>query len=125
MNGTNNLKWFLRKAQFTKPDGEIRDNNDKIQHDDTYEWTWHGHPDTTAERGVVTEANGKDLFVYIRKARQTVSMKIGGAIHRNERDTKPTPDDDSQDAELLLYGIVSSGWTFLTYNINSIALRAG
>ncbi|MFI5196444.1 MAG: SRPBCC domain-containing protein [Chitinophagales bacterium] len=57
--------WFLRKAEFKMPDGTLRENNDQIQKEDTYEWMWHGYPDTTAEHGVVTEANGKDRFQFI------------------------------------------------------------
>src|SRR6185436_8929921 len=77
----NNIeKWFLRKGEFILPDGTVRENNSHVQVGDTYEWMWHGHPDTTVEHGVVTEADGKDRFAFVfgEAGVVTVSLKDRG-----------------------------------------------
>ncbi len=56
--------WFLRKAVFRDASGNIRDKNTGVEAGDTYEWYWHGYPDSVVEKGKVLYANGKDLFKF-------------------------------------------------------------
>ena len=37
--------WFLRKAEFKSPAGQLRGPYEVVQEGDTYEWRWHGWPD--------------------------------------------------------------------------------
>ena len=38
--------WFLRQAEFVMPNGKIRSGESRVQPGDTYNWLWHGYPDT-------------------------------------------------------------------------------
>src|SRR5688572_15397603 len=58
-------RWFLRKAEFAKPDGKVRDRNSPIEKGDVYEWLWFGYGDDAVERREVVEANGKNLVRFI------------------------------------------------------------
>ena len=62
-------KWFLRKAEFTKPDNSVRDRNSHIQEGDTYEWLWHGWSDDTVEKGTLLEAN-VEIFSNLHSGKQ-------------------------------------------------------
>ena len=112
--------WFLRKAEFKKPDGILIVNNDMIQKGDTYEWLWHGHPDTTAEHGVVTEANGKDRFQFIFGKAGTVTVQLKDMGDCTEmvltQDNIPT----DEQSKMNYHVGCSTGWTFYFANIKSI-----
>ena len=43
-------KWFLRKAEFTRPDGSLRKRNESIEKGDEFLWIWHGYPDDVFEK---------------------------------------------------------------------------
>ena len=68
--------WFLRKAEFTSADGVIKGANELIATGDTYSWMWHGHPDETNERGVITELNGIDRFRFVFGAAGFVTFQL-------------------------------------------------
>src|SRR5687767_7122597 len=57
-------KWFLRMAEFTKPDGSHRGKDYQVQKGDTYKWLWHGYGDESNELGKILEANGKDTLQF-------------------------------------------------------------
>jgi uncharacterized protein YndB with AHSA1/START domain len=117
---TNLESWFLKKAEFTKTDGTVRDNNDHIKKGDIYTWVWHGHPDTSAERGIITEANGTDKlrFVFGEAGIVTVHLK------QLKQDTEvlltqeQIPTDEKGRARYHVD--CSSGWTFYLANIKSV-----
>jgi len=113
--------WFLRKAEFTMPDGMVRADNSPVQKDDTYAWLWHGHPDTTTEYGVVNEANGKDRFQFVfgKAGVVTVSLK---QVENNltemilTQDNIPTDEQSKYDYHVGC----STGWSFYEGNIKSV-----
>ncbi|HZX58314.1 MAG TPA: hypothetical protein VFE54_06300, partial [Mucilaginibacter sp.] len=49
--------WFLRKAEFYTITGRLREPEEFILKEDTYEWYWHGFDDSTVEKGRVLEVN--------------------------------------------------------------------
>lgn len=112
--------WFLRKGEFTAPDGVVRANDAPIQKDDTYEWLWHGHPDTTAEHGVVTEANGKDRFQFVFGKAGVVTIAITPREGITEmiltQDQIPTDEQGRYDYHVGC----STGWAFYMGNIKSV-----
>lgn len=113
--------WFLRKGEFIMPDGQMRPADSTVQKGDTYEWMWHGHPDTTLEHGIVTEANGKDKFQFVfgKAGLVTVTMK---SVEPNVTEMVLTqseiPTDD--DGKRNYHVGCSTGWTFYLANIKSI-----
>ncbi len=112
--------WFLRKAEFKSPEGKIRDGNSAVQVGDTYAWFWHGHPDTAAEYGVVTEANGKDCFAFVMGKAGVVTIQL--TDHGNETEMVLTQSDiPTDEAGKSHYHVgCSSGWAFYHGNIKSI-----
>lgn len=117
---TNLEKWFLRKAEFTKKDSSIRDNNGTVEVGDKYSWLWHGHPDTTTENGTVTEANGKDRFQFVfgNAGIVTVQLKEAGEMTELLLTQHDIPVDE--DSKMNYHVGCSTGWTFYLANIKSV-----
>ena len=112
--------WFLRKAEFRKPDGQLRDLNSPIEVGDTYEWMWHGHPDTTAEHGEVTEANGKDRFTFIFGEAGIVSIQLRDLGTDTEMMLTQSRIPTDEHGKASYHVGCSTGWTFYLANIKSI-----
>jgi len=55
-------KWFLRKAQFTDSEGNLKERNALIAVGDSYHWEWHGSDHV--EKGQILESNGKDTIKF-------------------------------------------------------------
>ncbi len=112
--------WFVRKGEFTKPDGTVRASDSAVQQGDTYEFMWHGHPDTTVEHGVVEEANGKDRFRFVFGAAGVVDVslrEVGNATEMTLTQAQIPTDEKSRHD---YYVGCSTGWTFYLANIKSI-----
>lgn len=113
--------WFLRKAEFTMPDGTVRADTSPVQEGDTYAWLWHGHPDTTTEYGAVTDANGKDKFQFVfgKAGIVTVSLK---QVDSNITEMILTQDNIPTDEQgRFNYHVgCSTGWSFYEGNIKSV-----
>ncbi len=112
--------WFLRKAEFKMPDGIVRANNEQLQKDDTYEWMWHGHPDTTAEHGVVTEANGKDLFGFVFGVAGIVLVQLKDMGEATEMILTQDNIATDEQSKMNYHVGCSTGWTFYFANVKSI-----
>ncbi|MFZ2905432.1 MAG: SRPBCC domain-containing protein, partial [Cyclobacteriaceae bacterium] len=112
--------WFLRKAEFTMPDGNIRDRSSHVDKGDAYEWLWFGYGDDTMERREVLEANGKNLlrFVFTGGCLVTVFIKHehGETIAELKQENIPLEDDPKMNLCLNC----SAGWTFYLTNLKSI-----
>ncbi len=117
---TNLEKFFLKKAEFTKPDGSIRDNNSPIETGDTYEWTWHGYLDENAEHGNVLAANGSDSFQFVFGKAGTVTVNLKEKDGLTEvlltQDNIPT----DEKSKVNYHVNCSKGWTFYLANLKSI-----
>jgi hypothetical protein len=112
-------KWFLRKAEFTKPDGSLRLLEEEIQKGDHYSWWWHGYPDDVFEKKQILEANGKDFLQFGFTLDCIVSVRLssfdGTTIVELTQDNIP-PDDNP--ATNLHIGC-GEGWTFYLANLKS------
>jgi len=112
-------KWFLRKAQFIKPDKSFRGQNEPIQKGDKYEWFWHGYPDTVYEKKEILEANGKDFLQFGFSGDCIVSVKV--SVYEGETIVELTQENIAEDdnpASNLLVGC-GEGWTFYLANLKS------
>ena len=113
-------KWFLRKAEFTKPDGTLRERNSPIQTADAYSWLWFGYGDDVIERGSVLEANGRDVlrFTFTANCLVMVGVKLEHGETIAELWQENIPVDDDSKASLHL--ACMKGWTFYLANLKSI-----
>ncbi len=112
--------WFLRTAEFKKPDGSLRSNNDLIQKGDSYRWQWHGWPDEFVEEGEVLSANGKDFFSFRFGKAGIVDIKLkeeqGESIVELVQHDIPTDDEAIKNWHIGC----KTGWTFYLANLKSI-----
>jgi len=112
--------WFLRKAEFTKQDGNKRDRNSALEVNDTYEWMWHGYGDDVIEKGTIMQANGKDFLQFSFGKAGNVSVNIkeeaGESMIELVQDAIPT--DEKGQASYHLG--CSKGWVFYLANLKSI-----
>ena len=114
---SNLEKWFLRKAEFRKADGTIREPDSSIQAGDSYEWMWHGYD--TKENGTVTEVNGKDLLRFtFAKCDVTVSISEEDGECTCDLTQSNIPTDEESKAKLHVG--CTEGWTFYFANLKSI-----
>ncbi|MBL0009095.1 MAG: hypothetical protein IPP25_18475 [Saprospiraceae bacterium] len=56
--------WFLRMAEFGRPDGAKRLGDALVKPGDIYTWRWHGWPDEVEELGRIIDCNGIDYFKF-------------------------------------------------------------
>lgn len=112
-------KWFLKLAQFTKPDGTLRSKNDHVQPGDKYKWLWFGYDDSTFEQNEVLLANGWDKlqFSFSGNCIVTVSIKQenGEAICELVQEMPMDKEDERQ----YFFIECGTGWTFYMTNLKS------
>lgn len=112
-------KWFLRKAEFTPPDGSVRPAASPVEQGDRYFWLWHGYGDDSFEKREVLEANGRDCFRFKFSGDCTVSVyaktEDGETICELWQEDIPQVDDPGSS----LYVLCGEGWTFYLANLKS------
>ena len=112
--------WFLRLAQFTRPNGSMRPKNDHIEAGDKYKWLWFGYDDSQVEANEILVANGWDQlrFSFSGGCIVTVSIKQeGGETICELVQQMPMEDLNEQQYFFIECG---KGWTFYLTNLKSI-----
>lgn len=113
-------KWFLRDASFKDAAGNVKSKDSLLQAGDTYQWLWHGYPDSIMEKGKVLKANDTDEFVFTFSLGCPVTISIyqeaGETIVQLVESDLPT------DQETMLQHFVgdSKGWIFYLANLKSV-----
>src|SRR5690242_17340488 len=112
--------WFLRLAEFRKPDGRLRDRNEQVQQGDKYKWLWWGYDDSVVEEKEILETNGEDMirFSFSEGCIVTVTIKEEHGENICEL-VQRMPMDDERDQQYF-YIECSKGWTFYMTNLKSI-----
>ena len=112
-------KWFLRKAEFARTDGSLRNRAESIEKGDKYHWTWYGYPDDVFEKKEIIEANGKDFLRFGFSGDCIVSINLttmeGETIVEITQENIPI--DDNPETNLLVG--CGEGWTFYLANLKS------
>src|SRR5687768_7842140 len=112
-------KWFLRKAEFTKPDNTVRGRNDPVQKGDRFLWIWHGYPDSVFDKNQILEANCSDFLQFGFSADCIVSVKLftqeGETIVELTQENIPIDDNPATN----IYVDCGEGWTFYLANLKS------
>jgi uncharacterized protein YndB with AHSA1/START domain len=113
-------KWFLRKANFYTVPLRLREPEEFILKEDTYEWYWYGYDDSVSEKGQILEANGTDFIKFTFSGGSTVSISIysrnGVSIIELLQENIPLENDPSQN----LFVQCQIGWTFYLANLKSV-----
>lgn len=112
--------WFLRKAIFKDAQGNLKKGHAAIEEGDTYEWYWHGYPDSIVEKGKILKANGKDVFSFTFSLKCPVTISIypeaGETIVELVETNLPT----DRDSGLKYFVGDSRGWIFYMANLKSL-----
>ena len=113
-------KWFLREADFYTIPRRLREPEEFILKEDTYEWFWHGFGDDTSEKGQILEANGTDLIKFTFSAGSIVTVSLysrnGVSIVELVQENIPVENDPAKS----LFVQCQVGWTFYLANLKSI-----
>jgi uncharacterized protein YndB with AHSA1/START domain len=113
-------KWFLREADFYTVPRRLREPEEFILKEDTYEWFWHGFGDEAAEKGQILEANGTDLVKFTFSSGSIVTVSIysrnGVSIIELVHSNIPIENDPAKS----LFVQCQVGWTFYLANLKSI-----
>jgi uncharacterized protein YndB with AHSA1/START domain len=112
--------WFLRKADFYTITGRLREPEEFILKEDTYEWWWHGFDDMTIQKGEVLEVNSIDFLKFTFTDDTIVSVSIRSAsgltiLELTQENIKEDPDPNSN-----LFVQCQIGWTFYLANLKSV-----
>ena len=112
--------WFLKKAIFQDAQGNPLEKNDPVKPGDSYEWYWHGYPDSVVEKGKVIKANGKNLMSFTFSMGCPVTISI--YEESNETIVELVESDLPTDTETMLKHYVSDsrGWIFYLTNLKSL-----
>ena len=113
-------KWFLREADFYTIPRRLREPEEFILKEDTYEWFWHGFGDDTTEKGQILEANGTDLVKFTFSAGSIVTVSLysrnGVSIVELVQENIPVENDPAKS----VFVQCQVGWTFYLANLKSI-----
>lgn len=109
--------WFLRKADYTTKNGELRNPDHFVAIGDVYTWEWHNWDGQ--ERGTVLEANGQSTisFSFADVCKVTVNLKdMGKAVLVTLVQSDIPVDEESK---INIYTGCSNGWTFWLANLKA------
>ncbi|MEO7923750.1 MAG: SRPBCC domain-containing protein [Chitinophagaceae bacterium] len=112
--------WFLRLAQFTRPDGIQRQKSSPVEKGDRYKWLWFGYGDSVAEEKEILAANGWDKlqFSFSGNCIVTVSVKQeDGETICELVQQMPMEDEIEQQHFFIECG---AGWGFYMANLKSV-----
>ncbi len=113
-------QWFLRLAEFTKPDGQKRLPEEQVEGGDAYKWLWYGYDDHTAELQQIIEANGRDTLSFVFSGGCIVTVLVkeeAGETICELSQQMPMEDESRQRSFFIECGL---GWTFYLANLKSV-----
>jgi uncharacterized protein YndB with AHSA1/START domain len=113
-------KWFLRLAEFTKPDLSHRGKDYQVQKGDTYHWLWFGYTDDVNENGKILEANGKDLLQFSFSGGSIVTVRIYTELTHVVAELKQEHIALTEESKVNYHLGCSTGWSFYLANLKSL-----
>lgn len=115
-------KWFLKVAEFYKPNGDKRTGEDKIQPGDSYRWQWFGWPESVEEKGEILKPENDEFLRFVFGKAGTVGVSIFKEQNENILILKQEniPLDDK--SRMNFYVGCKTGWTFYLLNLKSLLL---
>lgn len=112
--------WFLRKADFYTITGRLREPEEFILKEDTYEWLWHGFDDNALQKGMVLEANSIDFlkFTFTDDTIVSINIRSANGLTILELTQENIKEDANPNSNLFVQ--CQTGWTFYLANLKSI-----
>lgn len=111
-------KWFLSKANYYSPSGELIAKDKTIHANDNYEWSWFSN--NTIEKGKISKANGTNHLQFTFAGSCLVDVKLtqhdDGVIVELIQSNIPT---DNQSKRGIRIGC-DFGWSFYLLNLKSV-----
>ncbi len=113
-------RWFLRVAEFTDSQNNIRTAESAIRQGDTYRWLWHGYDDSVVEHGTILELNDTDClrFTFAGSCLVTITVQREGHETILELRQENIPTDEESRVRYHLGCL--TGWTFYLANLKSV-----
>jgi len=112
--------WFLRLAEFRKPDGALRRRDEPVQKGDQYKWLWFGYPDVIAEEKEILFTNEKDELEFSFSGGCIVQVTIKQESGETVCELQQTMPMDDEEEQRYFYIECGRGWTFYMTNLKSI-----
>lgn len=122
MTQQNLEKWFLRKAEFTTPNGEKRKRTEVIKPGDTYKWQWHGWPESVEEHGKLLEPETGEFIRFIFGKAGLVSVRIRKDNHKMILVLLQENIPQDEESRMNFHVGCKTGWTFYLLNLKSLLL---
>jgi uncharacterized protein YndB with AHSA1/START domain len=112
--------WFLRLAQFTKPDGMLRPKTSHIESGDKYKWLWFGYNDSITETSEIFLANDWDKLQFGFSGGCIVTVIIKQENGENICELQQLMPMEDVKEQQYFFIECSKGWTFYMANLKSI-----
>jgi len=112
--------WFLRKANFYTITGRLREPDEYVMKEDSYEWYWHGFADSDIQTGVMLEVNSIDFLKFTFSDDTIVSINFKSANGLTLLELTQENIKEEADPSKNLYVQCQVGWTFYLANLKSI-----
>lgn len=113
-------RWFLRLAEFRRPDGTLVDRHAAATAGDTYVWRWHGWPDEVEERGVVLPAEAPYQFSFSFGKAGNCHLRVLREKDATILQLDQTDIPDTEEGRAHWHIGCRSGWIFYLANLKSI-----
>lgn len=114
--------WFLRLAEFSSPEGIVRERNEKFQVGDHYQWMWHGWSDEIIEKGEILPSEEDEIIRFTFGKAGIVSVKTYQEGNETILQLTQSQIPLEEDAKLNFHVGCKTGWTFYLLNLKSILL---
>ena len=117
-NSSDIEKWFLSNANYFDANQKQISKTTSIEKGFTYEWSWFLYD--VVEKGIITEANGKDFIQFTFAGKCIVDIKLSKQDEYIivELIQKDIPTDDASKRSIRLG--CDSGWSFFMLNLKSV-----
>ena len=112
--------WFLRIAEFTKPDGTQRPRNSPIEKGDKYHWLWYGYDDEIFENNEILSANGWDQLQFRFSGQCVVTVTVKQELGETICELVQEMPQDDIEARQHYYIDCGNGWAFYMANLKSV-----
>ncbi len=112
--------WFLRLAEYRRPDGATRLASALVKPGDIYTWRWHGWPDEAEELGKILDCNDNDYFRFSFGQAGNCAVTIKEESGHNIVDLVQSEIPIDEKGKHYWHLGCKTGWTFYLTNLKSI-----